>query len=609
MSSTTSGRGSPNARNAFIRGVNIGGWLLLEPFITPYMFALTDCHVQGNFCFFPKQISAPRVGSSEHEYCDMYQCHFLLGDDGEFVAKDEYTLASQFDHKSVARTYLSYHWDNFVTKKDVELLNDAGVTHVRVPMPHWIMGDIHNDEPWVDGQWLYFVRFVGWCRELGIQVWPDIHTAPGSQNGFDNSGQLLDDAPTCRHWSSSPENVKRSLRAVKDISEAVVRDNLEDVVTGFGVLNEPFSDCDVKVVKQFYNEALMVVRNTIGEDTAVYIGDMFNATEWNNGWWIDEDAFSNTFLDSHYYHCFDGNDRKLSPKQHIALVCGKDTRATQSCCYQDTPKNTIPSRGISRLVGEWSAAYDSEPEYRMNDIMNEIRKKKGDTANFDLPSNRTLNKERHSFLKQFVQAQMVSYESAGKDQSVGISHGWFFWTLKMEFGSLGEWDFLRGYQEGWIPTLPRPTESSESLFGSCHDIAEDTRDDSTVVNEYPNPATHPGLWSGPSVDDDFVLSHAGSLGRTSNTKVDTSRPSEDYRTSSATKAVPHAPSSSTSSKATTASDTMDVEPQRQALAWFPLFCVVFFVYGVWKVFLGGNVSHVQNRRQYSNLDDPIRLTV
>jgi glucan 1,3-beta-glucosidase len=292
-----------SSRNSFIRGVNIGGWLLLERFITPYMFALTDCHVKGDFCWFPNQISAPSVDSKEHEYCNMYQCEFLLDEDKTgFAAVDEYTLASQFSQKALARQYLSYHYDNFVTKKDVETLKDVGVTHVRVPVPHWIMGDILEDEPWVDGQWLYFVRFVGWCREFGIEVWPDIHTAPGSQNGFDNSGQLLDDAPTCRHWDSSPENVKRSLNAVKDIAKAVVRDNLGDVVTGFGVLNEPFADCDVAVVKQFYNDALKAVRNAMGMNTSVYIGDMFNSTNWNNGWWTDEDEFTDTFLDSHYYH-------------------------------------------------------------------------------------------------------------------------------------------------------------------------------------------------------------------------------------------------------------------------------------------------------------------
>lgn len=607
-SSTTKSASSSSknsGRNSFIRGVNIGGWLVLERFITPYMFSLTDCHVKGNFCFFPNQISAPSVGNPEHEYCDMFHCSFLLNDEGDFVARDEYTLTSQFQQKAVARAYLSYHWDNFVTKQDVELLKDAGVTHVRVPMPHWIMGDIQEGEPWVDGQWLYFVRFVGWCREMGIQVWPDIHTAPGSQNGFDNSGRQLDDAPTCFHWSSSQENVKRSLKAVKDISKAIVRDNLEDVVTGFGVLNEPFSDCDTAVVKEFYNEALTAVRNIIGGDTAVYIGDMFNATQWNTGWWTDEENFSNTFLDSHYYHCFDGNDRKLSPKQHIALVCTKDTRATRACCYADSPKNTIASRGISRLVGEWSAAYDTEPKYRMFDILNEIREKKGDTANFDLPSNRTKNKDRQLFLRHFVQAQMVSYEAPGRQNSVGVSRGWFYWTLKMEFGALAEWDFIRGYQEGWIPTLPSPSESSEALFGTCEQIAEKTDDDMSIINEYPNPATHPDLWNGPPVDDDFVLSHAGSLD-------DKSSPTGKSRTSygKATtdkNEVAHQSIQSVDDT-TRGGSASNEESSREALAWFPLFCVVFFAYGIKKVFLSGG-NFVQNRRQYSNLDAPTQLNV
>lgn len=288
------------SRNAFIRGVNIGGWLLLERFITPYMFALTDCHIKGDFCWYPGQISAPSHESREHQYCDMYQCKFLLDKEKHFPV-DEYTLTSKFTSKAIAKDYLSHHWDHFVTKQDVQTLHRAGITHVRVPMPHWIMGDILKDEPWVDGQWLYFVRFVGWCREYGIEVWPDIHTAPGSQNGFDNSGQLLPDAPTCKHWTNSEEHVRRSLQAVEDISKAIVRDNLEDVVTGFGVLNEPFEDCDRKIVKEFYNEALQTIRGRLGAETTVYIGDMFNATDWNNGWWTDEDTFANTILDSHYY--------------------------------------------------------------------------------------------------------------------------------------------------------------------------------------------------------------------------------------------------------------------------------------------------------------------
>ena len=47
-------------RHPYIRGVNIGGWLLSERFITPYLFALTTCHLEGNFCSYPDQASGPQ---------------------------------------------------------------------------------------------------------------------------------------------------------------------------------------------------------------------------------------------------------------------------------------------------------------------------------------------------------------------------------------------------------------------------------------------------------------------------------------------------------------------------------------------------------------------
>ena len=31
------------------RGVSLGGWLVFESFITPYLFSLTDCDINGDF--------------------------------------------------------------------------------------------------------------------------------------------------------------------------------------------------------------------------------------------------------------------------------------------------------------------------------------------------------------------------------------------------------------------------------------------------------------------------------------------------------------------------------------------------------------------------------
>ena len=35
---------------------------------------------------------------------------------------------------------------------------------------------------------------------------------------------------------------------------------------------------------------------------AIYIGDVFEAEKFNDGFWQDPIKYQNTFLDSHYYH-------------------------------------------------------------------------------------------------------------------------------------------------------------------------------------------------------------------------------------------------------------------------------------------------------------------
>jgi hypothetical protein len=74
-------------------------------------------------------------------------------------------------------------------------------------------------------------------------------------------------------------------------------------------------------------------------------------------------------------------------------------------------------------------------------------------------------------------------------------------------GAFAEWDFLRGVEEGWIPPIPDPTISSESLYGSCYDIVNRTTEDyASVVQEFPDPRTLDWKkWQGWDFDDDFVL--------------------------------------------------------------------------------------------------------
>jgi glucan 1,3-beta-glucosidase len=264
-----------------IRGVNIGGYLLLERYITPYQFLVTDCHVglslpppqptssssssssapPYDFCWYPHQISAPPVDhphyrecvlttalattttnttttattrniadrvddddhSKRHEHTTVQQKHctpvkvrnafqnidypidertlalafiqpvFLDNDNdtsseqtGAATANSEIVDIPQQLQRAAA--WLDYHLEYFITYDDLVRIQRAHMTHLRVPLPHWILYDPTSDqeeELWIIGKrWEYFLRLCRWARELQLQVWPDIHTAPGSQNGF-----------------------------------------------------------------------------------------------------------------------------------------------------------------------------------------------------------------------------------------------------------------------------------------------------------------------------------------------------------------------------------------------------------------------------------------
>lgn len=514
--------------HTWIRGVNLGGWLLIERFIVPYMFATTSCHLRGDHCCYPGMLSANKTC----EVCDLYACPPArsIQDASQSLdyPLDEYVLADAFlaanrdggepyrNSKgiAIAEAWLNQHFQNFITKHDLKRLVDFGITHVRVPLPHWILGNVKDHEPWIVGnRYAAFRRMCQWARELGLQVWPDIHTAPGSQNGFDNSGQSLRQV-SCHGWLNHPQNVRRSLDVIKQITSQIVADNLDDVVTGFGLLNEPFKDCDSHLYRSFLDAGLEIVRTTMGHKTAVYVGDMFLADKFNDGsWWLDPEKYNNTYLDSHYYHVFAEHEREMSPRQHIAHTCQQEWTDATSCCFQDTTipwynpwkkTSTIPSQGVKRLFGEWSVAYDILPTSQLNDVM------EGIAATGIAPDlERKLSPSRKDFMKRYAEAQMVVYESI----DTGTSVGWFYWTIKMEGGAFAEWDFLRGIEEGWIPELPGSTQTSEQAYGTCYDIIFKTSDDPIITsNVWPDPDDlPPGVWFGDEIDDDVVVSHGKTL--------------------------------------------------------------------------------------------------
>lgn len=87
----------------------------------------------------------------------------------------------------------------------------------------------------------------------------DLHGAPGSQNGQDNSGLV---GPVLFAGNSS--NADRSLDVLRNLTEEFSRDVYGDTVTSIELLNEPRLDDDdfpMSQLKKFYTDGVEVVRS------------------------------------------------------------------------------------------------------------------------------------------------------------------------------------------------------------------------------------------------------------------------------------------------------------------------------------------------------------
>jgi len=442
-----------------IRGVNLGGWLVLERWITPSIFK--DGWDDDGWGF-----------SSYNP---------------DSVAADQWNFCTRLGPEECSKR-LEAHWDSWVTEADVATLADAGITHLRVPMGYWIMGDVQEGEPYVTGDLQYLMRLGAWAGRYQMQVWVDLHAAPGSQNGFDNSGRYGNAT-----WALDSVNVDRSVQVLGDFAQHVSDEGYGDIFTGVGLLNEPKTGSNLMTLTDFYERAYAAVRTHL-PDAAVFVGDSFNPSDFNWFWAhgapkvespregattpnpLAQATAGRAFLDTHIYHVFTPALRELEPADQIHRVCNGEKDWIDQCCWDDGKPTEL-----GRIVGEWTAAFDQAPSEELE----------------NLPLT-DLTPARRSFLKDFVKAQMVLYEQPETKKGALVESleitGWFFWNFKMELEQYREWNYLEGLRRGWIPKLPKDRTDkrlASQLFGSCENIhagvVANAKNLEGVVNPYPPP--------------------------------------------------------------------------------------------------------------------------
>jgi glucan 1,3-beta-glucosidase len=83
----------------------------------------------------------------------------------------------------------------------------------------------------------YFLKAIEWARKYGLRINLDLHSLPGSQNGWDHSGKR--GTIGVLNGPMGLANAQRSLDYIRIIAEFISQDEYKDVVTMFGITNEP----------------------------------------------------------------------------------------------------------------------------------------------------------------------------------------------------------------------------------------------------------------------------------------------------------------------------------------------------------------------------------
>jgi len=247
------------------RGVNLGGWLVLEKWMTPSLF-------EG------------------------------------MKSTDEYSFCLEAGDKAAGR--LRKHRDTFITEADFRWIAARGLNAIRLPVGYWVLA---SDRPFIAAR-EHFERALRWSTKHGLRVLVDLHAAPGSQNGWDHSGHS-----GALNWHADKGNIARTLDVVEALAQFC---RPHACVAGIELLNEPRWDVPMPTLRDYYLQAYARVRRHLPpERCAVVLHDGFRPFDWED--FMQGKPQSDVKLDTHIYQCYTEEDRKMDAAAHTRRALGR----------------------------------------------------------------------------------------------------------------------------------------------------------------------------------------------------------------------------------------------------------------------------------------------
>ncbi|OWZ33521.1 glucan 1,3-beta-glucosidase [Cryptococcus neoformans AD2-60a] len=411
-------------------GVNLGGWLVIEPFIVPGLYE-----------------------------------KYANGSAG--TAIDEYTLSINMGDNLTAA--LTEHYETFITERDFAEIVAAGLNWVRIPIPFFAI-EVWEGEPYLPKvSWQYFLKAIKWARKYGLRVNLDLHSVPGSQNGWNHSGRQ-----GSVNWMNGVmglANAQRSLDYIRTLAQFIAQPEYAPVIQMFGFLNEPNGNAISKgPVASFYIEAHNIIRDITGIGSGN--GPMLSMHDGFLGvtaWYGDLAGADRMMLDQHTYMVFQDQ-----PQGTL------DTLKTMPCQWWASSTNTTSQQWGPNTAGEWSAAWNDCGKW-VNNV--------GSGSRYDGTYDGYANKATGScdYWNDYTQWNQSTIDALNHfvSGSMDALQNFFFWTWKI--GNSTDaiqqpnpfWHYRLGLEKGWIPKDPR------TVAGTCQaDGVSMNNFDGTFSNAY-----------------------------------------------------------------------------------------------------------------------------
>ena len=244
-----------------LKGVNLGGWLVVEKWMTPSLFK-------------------------------------------DLMASNEYDLAGY----EAGRIRLQEHHASFITEEDLRWLHGEGVELLRIPIGYWIFGDA---PPYVGA-----IDRLDWVIEAAarhdMKVLVDLHGAQGAQNVYAHSGS--GNRPRNRKWLDDRRAQEKTIDTLVRIAE---RYRNAGNVWGIQLLNEPSPGLTGLKLARFYRLAYRVITKVARPGTHIVFSDGYAPLLLTNALGLIARKDFPAVMDCHFYQCFGAVNRRRSFEGHL----------------------------------------------------------------------------------------------------------------------------------------------------------------------------------------------------------------------------------------------------------------------------------------------------